>query len=40
MKGGRMYKVLLPEGEPIFVPVGSGVDDYYGSTTPVPGQGS
>jgi hypothetical protein len=36
-KGGLMYKVLLPEGEPIFVPVGSGVDDFYGSTTTVPG---
>lgn len=39
IKGGRMYKVLLPEGKPIFVPVSSGVDNYYGSTTSVPGQG-
>ncbi len=39
MKGGKSYKVLLPSGEPIFVPVRSGVDDYYGSTTGVPGTG-
>lgn len=39
LRGGRIYKVLLPEGEPIFVPVGSGVDDYYGSITSIPGQG-
>ena len=39
VKGGVTYKVLLPEGEPIFVPVQSGVDNYYGSTTSVPGQG-
>jgi hypothetical protein len=39
LKGGVTYKVLLPEGEPIFVPVASGVDNFYGSTTSVPGQG-
>lgn len=39
LRGGFMYKVLLPDGEPIFVPVGTGVDDFYGSTTNVPGQG-
>lgn len=39
LKGGKMYKVLLPEGEPIFVPIGTGVDDFYGSTSSVPGQG-
>jgi hypothetical protein len=39
LKGGTTYKVLLPEGEPVFVPVASGVDDYYGSTSGLPGQG-
>ena len=39
LSGGKMYKVLLPEGEPIFVSIKSGVDDYYGSTSSVPGQG-
>lgn len=40
VKGGRMYKVLLPEGEPVFVPVSSGIDNYYGGTSGVPGTGS
>ena len=39
LKGGKMYKVLLPDGEPVFVPVDAGIDGYYGSTTNVPGTG-